>query len=119
MTQIPAEDAGATAPPTQEEIDRLARYCNVTDSGAREYLAECWENGVALVANYIGSTVVPRPLLRRACLVVASELYHQASAPGGVMQQFLDVGAQPVRMARNPMVGAYPLLDPFMPGGFA
>lgn len=118
---IPADQPGEA---DATEIDRLARYCNVSDATRRPFLADCWAEAVALVDEYLrkpegGQWEVPAPLLRRSRLMVASELYHQANAPGGIMQQWTDVQAAPARMARNPMVAAYPLLRPFVPGGFA
>lgn len=80
---------------------------------------ECWSTASALVARYVGSVQIPEAVRKRATLEVGAELFHRRNAPGGITQ-FATLGdASPVRMARNPMVAAYPLLDPFLPTGLA
>ena len=78
-----------------------------------------------LVDQYLGldpatsaTRVIPAGVKRRACLEVASELYHRRNAPNGVAQ-FAALDGAPVRVARDPMLGAYPILNRFVPGGFA
>lgn len=103
--------------PSTELLGRLRQYVNA-DATADAYLTSCWGTAAELVNTYVGTSSVPAPVLQRAALDVASELFHRRNAPGGVMQQFTDVGAAPVRMARDPMLGAYPILAPYVGGGF-
>jgi hypothetical protein len=72
----------------------------------------------ALVSARVGSAVVPQVILDRAILGAASELYNQKDAPNGIAQ-FNTFDAAPIRVARDPMVAAYPILRPFLPLGFA
>ena len=54
----------------------------------------------------------------RAVLEVGSELFHRRNAPNGVAQ-FAALDGAPIRVARDPMVAARPLLSPYLGGGFA
>lgn len=86
-----------------------------TDS---EFVTACWSEAEALVSAYVGTATVPSEVLGRAVLEVGSELFHRRSAPNGVAQ-FATLDASPIRIARDPMVGAYPLLNRYVGGGFA
>lgn len=100
------------------DVAALRGYVSA-DSSHDDYLAECWATAELAVAQHVGAAVVPVDTYRRAVLEVASELYHRRNAPAGVLAQYADVAAAPVRMARDPLAPAYPLLAPFLPGGFA
>lgn len=81
------------------------------------YVSECWEQAEALVAAFVADAEVPEAVRGRAILEVGAELYHRRQAPNGI-SQFADLdGGQGVRVARNPMVAAYPLLVPYVGGG--
>lgn len=99
----------------------LATYVNTSAGDA--FVQQCWTEAEALVYAYVGGEVgatrVPVEVLGRATLEVGAELFHRRQAPGGITQFATVDGASPVRMARDPMVGAYPILRPFLPGGFA
>ncbi len=82
------------------------------------FVTQCWDEAVVLVTTYVEPTVIPAETLERAIEEVGAELFNRKSAKNGVAQ-FGAVDGQPMRIARNPMVAAYPLLDPFMSGGFA
>ena len=101
----------------------LENYVGATPGDA--FVATCWDEAYELVTQYVGTdpvTAEPRAIppatLRRACLEVGSELFHRQKAPNGVAQ-FATMDASPIRVARDPMVGAYPILNRFLPGGFA
>lgn len=71
----------------------------------------------ALVTQFIGSVLgVPVGAIERAKLEAGSELFHRRQAPNGIAQFAAQDGA-PVRVARDPMVGAYPILKPFLGAG--
>lgn len=80
-------------------------------------LATISAQAVELVAHHIGTATVPAPIVELASLEVARELYTRRDAPGGVLSTFGDVG--PIRLARDPMKAAYPILGPYLGGGFA
>lgn len=97
----------------------LRAYVNSTQPDDEEFLQSCWDQATALVDGYVGENVVPSVALDRATLEVAAELFHRKSAPGGITQFATMDGPSPIRMARDPMVGAYPILDRFLPAGLA
>ncbi len=83
------------------------------------FVNDCWFEAEALVGQYVGVHVVPDDALKRACLEVGAELFNRRQAPGGITQFATVDGPAPVRLARDPMLGAYPILDRFLPGAFA
>ena len=96
----------------------LAQYVGSGAADA-EFVAACEAEATALVGAYVGTATVPSEVLGRAALEVGSELFHRRSAPNGVAQFGTQDGAAPLRVARDPMVGAYPLLNRYVSGGFA
>ena len=90
-----------------------------TSAADDSLISSCWEEASELVVAYVGAHDVPVRVQDRAVLEVGAELFHRRSAPGGITQFATLDGPSPVRMARDPMLGAYPLLDRFLPGGFA
>lgn len=96
------------------DASALADYVDATDF---EFVNNCWDQAKDLVDAYIGDVFIPSTIYGRAILEVGAELYNRREAPGGIMQ-FADLtGGQGVRVARNPMVAAYPLLNHFVGGG--
>ncbi|MDD7465987.1 MAG: hypothetical protein PUK59_07145 [Actinomycetaceae bacterium] len=75
------------------------------------------EQAAELISRHVGSADVPGVILQLACVAVARDLHAASQAPGGVFSPFADGGA--VRLARDPMKAAYPLLAPYVRGGFA
>lgn len=69
------------------------------------------------VGNY--AVRVPPAILTKAIIKCACELFEQRKAPSGV-RNFADAdGAVVVRIARDPMTGARPILTPFLPLAFS
>lgn len=103
---------------TVEELRAYVGAGTADDS----FLQDCWDEAEAMVTAYVGQVVLPPeagPAQERAVLEVAAELFHRRQAPGGITQFATVDGPAPVRMARDPMLGAYPILARWMPGGFA
>lgn len=96
----------------------LQSYVQSTDDSDTAFVTACWDEAAILVTHHIGAATVPVSVLDRACLEVGSELYHRRSAPNGVAQ-FAAIDGSAIRVARDPMVGAYPLLTPYVGLGFA
>ena len=94
----------------------LQGYVGAPDADA-DFVEQCWTEAETLVNDFVGNATVPNDVTRRATLEVGSELYHRRSAPSGI-SQFASMDGTPVRVARDPMVGAYPLLRRYLPGGF-
>ncbi len=93
---------------------RLAAY--VGDVPVDQYLTNCLTEGRALVDSQVGSATVPDDVRDRAVLEVAAELYHRRSAPNGI-KNFADGfdGTAAIRVARDALVAARPLLAPYLP----
>lgn len=83
-----------------------------------EYVTQCLAVAKQMVTDYVGDVTVPDEIVDRATLEVGSELFHRKNAPNGVAQ-FASLDGAPIRVARDPMVAARPILAPYMPGGFA
>lgn len=95
----------------------LAQYVGA-NAGDSAFVASCWAEAEALVAAFVGEADIPSAVLDRATLETGSELFHRRQAPNGVMQfQTLDGSA--IRVARDPMTPAYPLLVPYVGPGVA
>lgn len=92
----------------------LSRY--VGDVPLTDYLKECVSVAWLSVMHFVGAAVVPRYILDRAVLEVAAELYHRKNAPNGI-KSYADTfdGASAIRVARDALVAARPLLTPYMP----
>lgn len=93
----------------------------VGDRSGDGFADSCAAEACALVARYLGAQAlaVPVEVARRAQLEVAAELFHRRKAPNGIQQFATANGEVGVRVARDPMLGAYPLLDRYVSGGFA
>jgi hypothetical protein len=78
------------------------------------YVTSCFDTADALVEDFIGTNAVPTSIKDRCVLIVGSELFHQKNAPQGIAQFAAFDGGGPIRVARDPMVGAYPLLARYM-----
>lgn len=85
-----------------------------------------------LVNGYLGGPMdgsapdplpVPEAAYDKAIVVVAVESINQSNAPNGVLNQVYDVGVgdqsvTPVRVSRDPLKPAYPVLAPWVSGRF-
>lgn len=84
------------------------------------FVLQCWAEAADLVGGYVGEAEsdVPDSVLRRAKVEVGAELYYRQNAPSGVLQQATEFGGTATRVARDPLVPAYPLLRRWVGGGF-
>lgn len=86
-----------------------------------EYMTGCVSAASKLIESQIGGgNGIPTEIVDRATLEVAAELYHRRNAPNGI-KNFADGfdGAGAIRVARDALVAARPLLAPYLPLGFA
>jgi hypothetical protein len=83
------------------------------------FVADCWTEASALVAKFVGTATVNADVLNRAKIECGSELYHRRSAPNGLAQFATLDGGSAVRVARDPMIAAYPILVPWVGQGLA
>lgn len=94
---------------SSELLKEFVRASDIDDA----FIAQCWDEAVALVSVYVGSHDVPTPVLTRAYIECGSELFHRRSAPMGV-SQFASADGSAVRVARDPLLGVYPLIRPYV-----
>ena len=96
----------------------LKAYVNAP--AADDELVEAnWDEASELIDVFIGTATVPAVILDRARIVVGAELYGQRAAPNGIAQFATFDGQSAIRVARDPMTGAYPLLGRYVPMGIA
>lgn len=81
----------------------------VTDDA---YIEQCWDEAVTLVTNFVGTQIVPQSIMDRAALICGAALYQMRKTPMGIAQFGED--NSPIRLARDPMQGAYPLLKAYL-----
>lgn len=80
--------------------------------GLDSYLDDCLMVADALVTQDAPDSV-PEAVRTRAVIEVAAELFHRRNAPNGI-KSFGDLdGAAAIRVARDALVAARPLLDPW------
>ena len=96
----------------------LKQYVNAPTADDA-FITQCWDEAVALVTRFIGNAFVPQTVVDRARVEVGQELYSRRAAPNGIAQYATFEGASAIRVARDPMVGAYPLLQPYVGQGIA
>lgn len=79
------------------------------------YLATCVEEASEMVKHAIGGATVPMEIQRLAAREVAADIYHRRSARNGVAGfDDTDLAPAPVRINRDPMVAARPILRPYL-----
>jgi len=94
------------------------------------FVDSCWAEAEALVSRHVAtvggefgedtSVEVPAAILNRAKIEVGAELYYRRSAPNGIKQFATpEGGGTAVRVARDPMLAAYPILAPYVGLGLA
>lgn len=105
-------------------VGRLTAYVKaeahtVSDTD-QEFIGNCLAEAVALVDQRCGAALgnVPEAALHRAYIEAGSELYNRRAAPNGI-SQFAAADGSAIRVARDPMVAANPILAPFLPLGIA
>lgn len=97
----------------------LKAYVNAS-SADDTFVEDCWDQAHLLVSNFCGlNDTVPVGILDRARIEVGQELFSRRAAPNGIAQFATMDGTQGVRVARDPMVGAYPILQPYIGQGIA
>lgn len=101
-------------------IDKLAKYVQGDLASDAAYLQECVTEGTELVTHHIGAVPVPPSVTDRAVLEVAADLYYRRRSRNGVsVFDGPDGMPEPMRISRNPMLAAAPILAPYLGVGIA
>lgn len=84
------------------------------------FATECATQAAELVTNLVGTDNpygVPESTLARVILEVGADLYYRKASRNGIAG-FEDGGEpQPMRLNRDPLAAAYPILRQFLPMG--
>lgn len=79
------------------------------------YLETCVAEAAEMVKHAIGGARVPEEIKRIATREVAADIYHRRSARNGVAGfDDSDITPAPVRINRDPMIAARPILRPYL-----
>lgn len=106
------------ARPDSERETALIQYVDA-GSANRDFIRDSVREATALVASLTRGAEVPVEIIERAILEVGAELYHRRQAPNGI-KMFADMdGTSTIRVARDPLVAARPLLAPYLKVAFA
>jgi len=95
--------------------ETLKEYLRVSHDEDDAFIERCFDDGTELVTDFVGDKFVPERKLELAILKTSADLYSQRDAPQGV-SQFSDVNNSPVRVARDPLVAAKPILRKYVTG---
>lgn len=98
---------------------RLAPFIGlgaVQDPPKTLFVNECAAEAVDLIEHYIGpARGIPDSVLTRAALEVAADLYHRRTARNGIAGfDESEIGSSPMRINRDPLAPARPILAPFL-----
>lgn len=83
------------------------------------YAQQCALEAEIMVDNFIGAAnpyAVAPAIVKRAVLEVGADLYYRKASRNGIAS--FDTGMpapEPMRLNRDPMAAAYPILRPFLP----
>lgn len=110
-----------TPTPAPDLIERVSLFVKAPATApAVAFVEACTKEaqGLVTVAASGTWTDIPASVLDRAIIEVAADLYHRQSTRLGV-SGFADNDLNPVRITRDPMAAARPILAPYLAGGFA
>lgn len=96
---------------------QLATYVQAGSADAA-FVTSCLLEATTMVERRIAGRTVPVEIVDRATLEVGADLYYRRRTRNGVAD-FEGDDMQPFRVSRDPMVAAYPILAPYVGGGFA
>lgn len=96
---------------TLEQIDAFRAYLRCT--GTDQELTPVYDAARLLVGQHVGSRDVPAEILTLAVHKVGSELWAARDSVGGIVTGYTDMGSG-LRLARDPMVAARPILAPYV-----
>lgn len=96
-------------------IAELARFVSAPQEDP--YLGACITESTDLVGKLAGDRLptIPEPVADRAILEVAADLYHRRATRNGIAGfDDTEISAAPVRINRDPLTPARPILAPWI-----
>lgn len=103
------------------EVD-LATYVQATAAEDQQHAAQCVNEARVLVMRMVGDANpyrVPAEVISRCVLEVGAELYYRKRTRHGVASFDGIEAPAPIRIARDPMSAARPILRDYIPIGLA
>jgi len=97
----------------------LATYVQTDYASETAYLTQCVEEAEEMISDHTTGATVPPKTRRRAVMEVSADLYYRRKTRNGVADFDGMENAAPVRVARDPMTAAYPILRPYVGPGIA
>lgn len=100
---------------------RLAQYVQAVAAEDVDHAESCSGEANTLVTNAIGEGnpyQVPEDVIARCVLEVGADLYYRKRTRHGIAA-FDGIDVAPIRIARDPMTSAWPLLRQFIPVSLA
>lgn len=100
-----------TPEPSPVTAEEAAKYAGAPSPAA---ITRDLATAMDLVAAHVGSGAVPESVLASAVLDVASDLYSRRQHHNGVVTFDSPDGITAMRVNRDPMAAAYPILRPYV-----
>lgn len=94
----------------------LGEYVSDPGESGKGYRVKCVARAGVLLAGYIGAVTVPEEIRDLALLEVAADIFHRKTTRNGVAG-FGDMELAPIRISRDPLAAAYPILDNYVVRG--
>jgi hypothetical protein len=98
----------------------LAAYVQAVGADDLAFVQQCAAEATELVTGLIGGSAddpnpfaVPQAIVARAVLEVGADLYFRRASRNGIVP-FDGDDPQPMRINRDPLVAAYPILRPYL-----
>ena len=95
--------------------DSLREYLG-SPAADDEFLEGCIQTAANLVNIYIGTAAVPEAVLDNVYMSVSADIYMRRNAPQGI-SQFASFDGAAIRIARDPLQGAYPIINRYVGAG--
>lgn len=106
--------------PTETEPERTSLRQYVKATAHDLFADECQATAEQLVNDHIGTVAgVPAEVRWAAVLEVGADLWNRRTARNGVITVGAEERAQAVRVSRDPLAAARPILRPYLGPGIA
>ena len=103
-----------------EQVAALIAYVGGRPSADDAFAGRKYDEAHAILTGYLDAEAhrVPAAVFNEQVLEVASKLWARKGAPNG-QANYGTLDGTPMPAPRDPMVTTYPVLAPFLSGGFA
>lgn len=95
--------------------ETLKAFLRIDGDNDDDFIITCFDDATEIVNDYVGDKYVPERKLALAIRRTGRDLYADRDAPQGV-SQFSDTNENPIRVNRDPLTSAKPLLRKYVTG---